>query len=135
VAALSQATWPRGLVLAVALALPFLAATRDRVAPTLLSVARVLLTWLVVSVLVLALRHGWDVLGPSLPGGSAAVALRQVAEASWDFLRTQWQSASSAVLQDNITWFWVALALALVLVTARALLRLGSARRGASPVR
>ncbi len=70
VAGLSPATWPHGLPLAVALALPFAVATWQRVAPTLLSVARILLTWLVFALLARSLSYGWDVLAPGMQAGS-----------------------------------------------------------------
>ena len=119
VAGLTQATWPTGAALAVALALPFAVATWDRVAPTLWSVAGVLLLWLLASLGALALRHGWDILHPQMNVGSKRGELRLVVEAAWDFVRTQWRSATTGLLEAQAGWFWVALVLALALVVAR----------------
>ena len=93
VAGLSPATWPHGLLLAVALALPFAVATIQRVAPTLLSVARILLTWLVFALLARSVNAGWDVLHPRLQAGSKHEEVRLVGEASWAFARAQWSSS------------------------------------------
>jgi hypothetical protein len=123
VAALTQATWPTGAALAVALALPFAVATWDRVAPTLWAVAGVLLVWLVTSLGALALRHGWDVLHPKMNVGSKRGELRLVLEAAWTWLRNQWQHAATDLLAGHVGWFWVAGALAVVLVVARVVLR------------
>lgn len=109
-----------GVLLAVALALPIVLATKDRVAPTIFGVLRVLVTWLGFSVLALALRYGWDVLRPGAAGGPSEQA-RQVGDAAWDFLRTQWWTASEALLRSHTVWFWVALALAMLIATARAM--------------
>lgn len=122
VAALTQATWPTGAALAVALALPFAVATWDRVAPTLWAVAGVLLLWLAVSLGALALRHGWDILHPRMDVGSKRGELRLVVEAAWGFLRTQWQHAATDLLTGHVGWFWVAAALAVVLVVGRVVL-------------
>ena len=118
VAGLTQATWPTGAALAVALALPFAVASWERAAPTLVSVLRLLLTWLVVSVGAMALRYGWDVLHPGMQAGSKRAEARLVAEAAWDFLRTQWRTAAEALLGAHVPWFWVAAALALLVVVA-----------------
>ena len=133
VAGLSPATWPPGLPLAVALALPFMVATWQRVAPTLLGVARILGTWLVFSLLARSLSYGWDVLHPSMQAGSKRAELRLVAESSWDFLRTQWWNYSEALLRSTSGWFWVALVLAVLVAAARALL--GVLRRRTAPAR
>jgi hypothetical protein len=131
VAGLTQASWPTGAVLAVALALPFAVASWERAAPTLLSVTRLLLTWLVASVGALALRHGWDVLHPGMQAGSKRNELRLVAEAAWDFVRTQWRPAAEALLGAHVPWFWAAAALALVVVGAKVVAGLVTGR--ASP--
>jgi hypothetical protein len=133
VAGLSPATWPHGLPLALALALPFAVATWQRVAPTLLSVARILVTWLVFSLLAASLRVGWDVLHPNMQAGSKRAELRLVADAAWDFLRTQWWNHSEELLKSTTGWFWVALALAVLLAAVRALL--GVLRRRTAPAR
>ena len=119
VAGLTQATWPTGAALAVALALPFAVASWERAAPTLVSVLRLLVTWLVVSISAMALRHGWDVLHPGMQAGSKRNELRLVAEAAWDFLRTQWRTAAEGLLAAHAPWFWGAAALALLVVGVR----------------
>lgn len=133
VAGLSPATWPHGLPLAVALALPFVVASWQRVAPTLLSVARILVTWLVFSLLARSTSYGWDVLHPSMQAGSKREELRLVAESSWDFLRTQWWSYSEGLLRSTSGWLWVALGLAVLIAGVRALL--GVLRRRTAPAR
>lgn len=122
VAGLSPATWPHGLAVAVALALPFLVATWQRVAPTLLSVARVAATWLALALLATSLRYGWDVLRPGLQAGTRREQLELVTDASWDFLRTQWWNHTEALLRSTAGWFWVALVLAVLFAASRALL-------------
>ncbi len=119
VAGLTQATWPTGAALAVALALPFAVATWERVAPTLWSVAGVLLLWLAASLGALALRHGWNVLHPQMNIGSKRGELRLVLETAWDFLRTQWRGAATGLLEAHVGWFWVAAVLAVLLVLGR----------------
>ena len=119
VAALTQATWPTGAALAVALALPFAVATWDRVAPTLWAVAGVLLLWLVTSLGAQALRHGWDILHPQMNVGSKRGELRLVLEAAWRWLQNQWQHAATDLLAGHVGWFWVAAALAVLLVVVR----------------
>jgi TRAP-type C4-dicarboxylate transport system permease small subunit len=129
-AGLSPATWPHGLPVAVALALPFVVATWQKVAPTLLSVARILVTWLVLSLLAAACKAGWDILHPRMNTGSKRGTLKLVADASWDFLRTQWWDHSEALLRSTAGWFWVALVLAVLFAAARVLIS-GWKRRSA----
>lgn len=129
VAALTQATWPTGAALAVALALPFAVATWQRVAPTLWSVAGLLGLWLASSMAALALRSGWDVLHPGMSAGSKRAELRLVLETSWDFLRTEWRDTAAGLLGSYVGWFWVAAALAALVVAARVV---GVPRRGAA---
>jgi hypothetical protein len=132
VAGLSPATWPHGIPLAVALALPFAVATWQRVAPTLLSVARTLLTWLVFALAAAALSRGWDVLHPRMSVGSRRGEARLVLDAAWDYVRTHWWQHSQQLLGDYVQWFWVAAALAVVIVTVRALT--GGLSRRSAPV-
>jgi hypothetical protein len=120
VAGLSPTTWPRGLALALALALPFAAATWQRVAPTLLSLVRLVLTWLVFALLAKAMSYGWDLVRPGGGGASLGRQARTVAEASWDFVRTQWWSYSEALLTSSSRWYVIAAVLAVVVVLARA---------------
>ncbi len=129
VAGVSPATWPHGPVLALALALPFAVATWHRVAPTLLSVLRVLLTWLVLALVARSVSYGWDLLHPGMSLGSKRAELRLVGEAMADFVRTQWWTSSEQLLRSTAAWFWVALGLALVIAGGRALV--GRRRRPA----
>ncbi len=135
VAGVSPASWPHGAPLAVALALPFTVATWQRVAPTVLSVARILLTWLVFGVLAMAVRSGWGVLHPKLGAGSKRGAIRLVAAAMADFLRTHWWGAAEGLLRGVAGWFWVALAIAVVIGTERALTAALSRRSAPAPGR
>ncbi|HEV7171746.1 hypothetical protein [Pedococcus sp.] len=128
VAGLSPATWPHGLPLAVALALPFAVATWARVAPTLLSVARLLVTWLVFGLLAASLRHGWAALGPHRPSDSGRSQAGRVLQAFWHYLSTQWWAFSQSTLAQQVGWFWVAAVLAVLIVVARVLTN-GSRRR------
>jgi len=120
VAGLSPATLPRGLALALALALPFAAATWQRVAPTLLSLVRLVVTWLLFALLARALSYGWDLVRPGAGGVPVGQQARTVADAAWDFVRTQWWTHSQALLSSSTGWFVLAAALAVVLVVARA---------------
>jgi hypothetical protein len=131
VAGLSPATWPHGAVVAVAVALCFAGASWKRVAPTLVSVAGVLLTWLVAALLARSLGYGWAVLHPQVSAGSGVEALRPVGEAAWDFVRTQWWRSTDLLLQGTAWgWFWTALVLALLVVAGRGLLGRGRVTSG-----
>jgi len=121
VAGVSPATWPHGMPLAVALALPFAVATWQRVATTLPSVAGMLVTWLVAGLAATALSRGWDVLHPQMDVGSRRGEARLVVDAAWGYARTQWWQHTQHLLGDHVQWFWVAAALAVVIVTVRAL--------------
>lgn len=120
VAGLSPATWPHGLPLAVALALPFVVASWQRVAPTVLSVVRILLTWLVFALGARALSEGWNVLHPRLQAGSKRAELRLVAEASWDYVRRHWWDYPSQLVAHTAGWLLVAAILALLVAATRA---------------
>ena len=133
VAGLSPTTWPRGLALALALALPFAAATWQRVAPTVLSLVRLVLTWLVFALLARALSYGWELVRPGTGGVPLSRQVRTVADASWDFLRTQWWNHSEALLTSSTRWYVVAAVVALGVVAlraARGALRRRSAAKG-----
>jgi hypothetical protein len=104
---------------AVALALPFVVASWQRVAPTIASVVRILLTWLVFALGARALSAGWDVLHPRMQAGSRRAELRLVAEASWDFLRAQWWDYPTRLLSDTAGWLLVAAILALLVAATR----------------
>lgn len=117
VAGLAPATWPRTALLAIALALPFWAATRDRVAPTVLAVVRVVLTWLVAVLVALGLRAGFAALAPvglAQPGPAA----RTVASAFVDFVRTRGTDVAQSAVSTYQGGFWVAVALAVAVVIA-----------------
>lgn len=121
VAGLSPATWPHGLPLAVALALPFAVATWARVAPTILAVARVLVTWLVFGLLAQSLRQGWAALHPHRPSDSGRSQVGHVLSTSWHYLSTQWWAFSQHALGQQVSWFWVAAVLAVLIVAVRVL--------------
>lgn len=126
VAGLSQAQWPQGLLLAVALALPFWAASPHRVVPTLARVLGVLCVWLAASVLALSLRAGWDILHPGMNTGSKRGTLTLVVEACWDHLQAHWWTSAEALLRQQSPWLWVALAVAIALVAVRVLRAMGA---------
>ena len=131
VAGLTPASWPTEAAVAVALALPFAVATWQRVAPTILSVARLVVTWLVFALLARSLQYGWDVLRPGTGGGlPVRDQARRVAEPAWDFIRTQWWTYSETRLQELLPWLWLTLGVAVVLVAVRvATGRVTAARR------
>ena len=120
VAGVSPTSWPRGLALALALALPFAVATWQRVAPTVLSLVRLVVTWLVFALLAKALSYGWDLVRPGSGGVPVGQQARTVADASWDFVRTQWWNHSQALLSSSTGWFVLAAVLAVVVVALRA---------------
>lgn len=129
VAGLSPATWPTEAAVAVALALPFAVATWQRVAPTILAVLRLALTWLLFALLARALSYGWDVLRPGTGGGlTLREQARRVAEPAWNFVRTQWWTWSQIRLQELVPWLWLTGVVAVVLVVGRVVV----ARRGAA---
>ena len=129
VAALSPASWPTEAAVAVALALPFAVATWQRVAPTILSVLRLALTWLVFALLARALSYGWDVVRPGSGGGlTLRDQARRVAEPAWDFVRTQWWTWSQIQLEQLVPWLWVTVLLAVILVALRVVLARRRAR-------
>lgn len=119
VAGFSPTTWPRGLALALALALPFAVATWQRVAPTVLSLVRLVFTWLAFALFAKALSYGWDLVRPGSGGVPVSEQARTVADASWDFVRTQWWTHSEALLTSSTRWFVIAAVLAVVIVVLR----------------
>jgi hypothetical protein len=120
VAGLSPATWPHGLPVAVALALPFVVASWQKVAPTVLSLVRILLTWLVFALGARALREGWNVLHPQMQAGSKRAELRLVADASWGYVRRHWWDYPSELVAHTAGWLLVAAILALLVAATRA---------------
>ncbi|HEV7146741.1 MAG TPA: hypothetical protein VGN48_07050 [Pedococcus sp.] len=119
VAGLSPATWPHGLPLAVALALPFGVASWQRVAPTLLAIARILLTWLVFGLLAAAVSHGWRVVHFGSAAGTRVHQLGLVTTTAWAFAKSQWWTLSQQSLSHQVGWFWVAAIFAVLVVAAR----------------
>jgi hypothetical protein len=132
VAGLSPATWPQELAVAVALALPFAVATWQRVAPTILSLVRLVVTWLGFALLARALSYGWDVVRPGSGGLPVREQARRVAEPAWDFVRTQSWTSSEIVLRGLVHWLWLTAVLAAVLIAARVV---AARRRGESTTR
>ena len=119
---LSPATWSRGLLLAVAVALPFWVATSDRVAPTILAVVRVVVTWLVAVVVSTSLWVGFGALRVGQladPKSAAQVVWRGFV----DNVRERGLETVKAAPQVYTGWVWVAVALAVVLVVSAAALR------------
>ncbi|KGN38322.1 hypothetical protein [Knoellia subterranea] len=119
VAGLSPATWGRGVVLAIAVALPFWAATKDRVAPTIFAVVRVILTWLFAVLIAIGLHVGWSKLRPGLAGSGPVEAARVVARGFVDHLRAHWLDLAETALRAYTGWIWLAAVLAVVFVAAR----------------
>ena len=132
VAGLSPATWPQEAAVAVALALPFAVATWQRVAPTILGITRLLLTWLVFALLARALQYGWELVRPGAGGRELGDQARLVAHQSWDFVRTQWWTYSEIVLRGLVHWLWLTAVVAAVLVAVRVVT---ARRRGGATTR
>jgi hypothetical protein len=119
VAGLSPATWPHGLPLAVALALPFGVASWQKVAPTLVSIARILVIWLVFGLLAAAVSHAWRVVHFGSGAGTRQHQLGLVIQEAWTFAKSQWWSLSQQSLSHQVGWFWVAAVLAVLVVATR----------------
>lgn len=122
VAGLSPATWSRGPLLAVAVALPFWVATADRVAPTILAVARVVVTWLVAVVVSVGLYAGFGALRVGALADPATAA-PVVGRAFVDHVREQGLETVRTAPQIYTGWIWVAVALAVAFVLAATLLK------------
>jgi hypothetical protein len=129
VAGLSPASWPTEAAVAVALALPFAVATWQRVAPTIVGIARLAVTWLLFALLARALSYGWDVLRPGTGGQPLRDQARRVADPAWDFLRTQWWSYSQAQLRALLPWLWLTAVVAVVVIVVRVVVGRVAARR------
>jgi len=130
VSGLSPATWSRGVVLAVAVALPFWVATSDRVAPTVLAVVRVVLTWLLAVVVSISLWAGFGALKVGAladPGGAAPV----VARAFVDNVRDNGLDIVRTAPRVYTGWIWLAVVLAVVLVVAATALKRRRAAKAA----
>ncbi|KGN32195.1 hypothetical protein N802_11235 [Knoellia sinensis KCTC 19936] len=122
VAGLSPATWSRGPLLAVAVALPFWVASKDRVAPTVWAVVRVVITWLLAVLVSVGLHHGWSQLRPGLAGSDPAEGAKVVGRGVVDLIREQGVEVAQASATTYANWLWLAVVLALALVVARTLL-------------
>lgn len=130
VSGLSPATWPRGLLLAVALALPFWAARPDRVGPTVVAVVRVVATWLAAVVLSLSLWAGFASLEVGALGDPGAAA-PVVARGAVDLVRERGLEIIGAAPQIYTSWIWVAIAVAVGLAVVANGLRRRPARSSA----
>ncbi|WP_404386959.1 hypothetical protein LL946_10015 [Knoellia locipacati] len=122
VSGLSPATWSRGLLLAVAVALPFWVATADRVAPTILGVVRVVVTWLAAVVLSISLWTGFGALQVGALADPAAAA-PVVGRTFVDHVREQGLQIVRTAPQIYTGWIWVAVALAIAFVVAATTLK------------
>ena len=121
VAGLSPAMWTRGPLLAVAVALPFWAATSDRVAPTILAVVRVVLTWLVAVVVSVGLQMGFS----RVPVGGLAKpadAARTIGQGFVDTVRGRGLEIAEAAARTYTSWIWLAVVLAIAFVVLAQLL-------------
>lgn len=122
VAGLSPGTWTRGPLLAVAVALPFWAATSDRVAPTILAVVRVVLTWLVAVIVSVGLQAGFS----KVPAGGLAKpadAARTVGGGFVDTVRERGLEVAQAAARTYTSWIWLAVVLAVAFVVAAQVLK------------
>ncbi|GAA4118705.1 hypothetical protein GCM10022415_18030 [Knoellia locipacati] len=122
VSGLSPATWSRGVVLAVAVALPFWVATSDRVAPTILAVVRVVLTWLLAVVVSISLYAGFGALKVGAladPAGAAPV----VGRAFVDNVRDNGLEIARTAPQVYTGWIWLAVVLAIAFVVVATALK------------
>lgn len=133
VAGLSPTTWPRGLALSLALALPFAVATWQRVAPTVLSLLRIVLTWLLFAVLGKGLSYGWETVRPGTGGVPVKEEARTVADTAWLFVRTQWWHHSQALLASSTSWYVLAAVVAGLIVLVRVARGALARRSGTSP--
>ena len=117
-AGVSPSSWPHAPVLAVAMALPFWLATRDRVAPTLWAVARTLLVFVVARVLAASFTKGWAA-GTGAGSTPGREMTRRVGAATWDTLRLGGLDLGRAALTTHTSWVWGGAVLALWIVAAR----------------
>ena len=129
VAGLTPASWPTEAAVAVALALPFAVATWQRVAPTIVAVVRLVVTWLLFALLARALGYGWDVVRPGAGGLTLRDQARRVGEPAWDFVRTQWWTYSETQLHLLLPWLWLTAVVAAAVVGTRVVTARGRAAR------
>lgn len=123
VAGLSPATWGRGPLLTVAVALPFWVASKDRLAPTILAVVRVVLTWLFAVLIAVGLHAGWSKLRPGVLGDDPLEAAKVVGREFVTYLRSQWSEIVEASARAYTDWIWLAVVLAIVFVVAAEVLK------------
>ncbi|MFC7487212.1 hypothetical protein ACOCJ7_00255 [Knoellia sp. CPCC 206453] len=123
VAGLSPATWGRGPLLAVAVALPFWIASKDRVAPTILALVRVVVTWLGAVLIAIGLRAGWFKLSPGVLGDDPLEAAKVVGSEFVKYLRENWSDIVEASARAYTGWIWLAVVLAIAFVVAAALVK------------
>jgi hypothetical protein len=131
VAGLSPATWGRGPLLAVAVALPFWVASKDRVAPTILALVRVVVTWLGAVLIAIGLHAGWTKLSPGVLGDDPLAAAKLVGSEFVRYLRANWSDIVDASARAYTGWIWLAVVLAVVFVVAAEVLRRRRAKTSA----
>ncbi|GEM_PF-3650325 len=117
-AGVSPSSWPHVPLLAVAVALPFWLATRDRVAPTLWAVVRAVLAYVVARVVAAAFTAGW-VSGTKAGLEPAQDLAQRVATATWDTVRHKGFDTAQTALTTHTSWIWCGIVLAVWLVVAR----------------
>ncbi|MEO7069453.1 MAG: hypothetical protein ABI131_03065 [Nostocoides sp.] len=126
-AGVSPSSWPHTPVLAVAVALPFWLATRQRVAPTLLAVVRAVLAFLVARVLATAFAAGW---AAGTKSGLAPVPdlAHRVGSATWNTMWHKGFDIGQTAMTTHTSWVWGGVVLAVWLVVARVVTRRGPRR-------
>jgi len=122
VAGLSPAMWGRGPLLAVAVALPFWVASKDRVAPTLLALVRVVVTWLGAVLIAVGLHAAWSTLRPGVLGDDPLEAAKVVGNELVTYVRANWSDVVEASARAYTGWIWLAVVLAIAFVVAAAFL-------------
>ncbi|CAN7205577.1 hypothetical protein [Knoellia sp. LjRoot47] len=116
-AGLTPATWPRGLLLAVALALPFWVATSERAAETAIALARVVAVWLVSVVFSMSLWAGFA----SLEVGALADPKAAALDIGRGFVSFIWERGIEIVttapeIDTPMFWITIVAAIALALI-------------------
>ena len=119
VAGLTPATWPHGALAAVALALPFTVASWQRVAPTVIGLLRVVVTYLVAGLLAAAVDQGWNAIPAAAGGPSFRDQLRAFFTRAWDHLQAHAGDVTTDLLGDVASWLWLTVVVAVVIVVVR----------------
>ncbi len=119
VAGLTPATWPHGALAAVALALPFTVASWQRVAPTVLGLLRVAVTYLVSGLLAAAVDQGWNAIPAASGGPSLRDQVRAFFTRGWDHLQAHAGDVTTDLLGDVASWLWLTAVVAVVIVVVR----------------